>query len=72
MRNKLASIEAWRAEAQAEVAGLQVQLSTERSSSQAQLLSLKKQLKAEHVSIIGSVITHVLINISCVTCLSSH
>lgn len=57
MREKLANIETWKAEAQAEVASLQVQLSAERTSSQAQLLSLKKQLKAEHVSIIGSVIT---------------
>ncbi|KAK8387574.1 hypothetical protein O3P69_018250 [Scylla paramamosain] len=52
MRGKLASIEAWKAEAQAEVASLQVQLSTERSSSQAQLLSLKKHLKAEHFAVV--------------------
>ena len=51
MKEKLASTEAWKVEAEAEVASLQVQLSTERSSSQAQLLSQKKQLKAEHVSI---------------------
>ncbi|XP_045103819.1 leucine-rich repeat-containing protein 45-like isoform X2 [Portunus trituberculatus] len=52
MREKLTNIETWKAEAQAEVASLQVQLSTERSSSQAQLLSLKKQLKAEHAAVV--------------------
>ncbi|KAG0714409.1 Leucine-rich repeat-containing protein 45 [Chionoecetes opilio] len=52
MREKLASAEAWKVETQAEVASLQVQLSTERSSSQTQLLALKKQLKAEHSVVI--------------------
>lgn len=51
MTGKLANAETWKTEAQAEVTSLQTQLTTVRASAQAQLLSLKKQLKGEHVCI---------------------
>ncbi|XP_045615328.1 leucine-rich repeat-containing protein 45 isoform X2 [Procambarus clarkii] len=52
MREKCLNSETLRGEVQAEAAALRLQISTERSSNQAQLLSLKQQLKAEQATVV--------------------
>ncbi|XP_066987218.1 leucine-rich repeat-containing protein 45-like isoform X2 [Macrobrachium rosenbergii] len=51
LRDRISNLDARRNEAEGEVSGLRVQISTDRTTAQAQLGAVRQQLKAEHASV---------------------